>query len=111
MTYEALAQARGTSRRAAVVLVRRHKWRRQQNNDGHTIALVPATWATAQTDKVDAPHSDANDAGHAVAVFERALEALREAHAGERAALQAALEHTRSPQRPASGSQNFSGPR
>jgi hypothetical protein len=98
MTYEALAQARGTTKRAAVVLVRRKKWPRQKNNAGHVTALVPVTWATetssAQPEE-GAGHSAPNGAGHAIAVLERTVEALREAHAMERSALQGQIAELR----------------
>ena len=87
MSYEALAQARGTTKRAAVVLVRRKRWPRQTNNAGHVTALVPVTWAEPREESVAPPHSAPNGAAHAIAVLERTVEALREAHAGERAAL------------------------
>jgi len=92
MTYEALAQARGTTKRAAVVLVRRKRWPRQTNNAGHVTALVPVTWAEPREESVAPPHSAPGGAAHAIAVLERTVEALREAHAGERAALQAQVE-------------------
>jgi hypothetical protein len=95
MTYEALAQARGTTKRAAVVLVRRKRWPRQTNNAGHVLALVPVSWAqknySVQPEELPR-HSAPNGASHAIAVLERTVEALREAHAGERAALQAQVE-------------------
>ena len=91
MSYEALAQARGTTKRAAVVLVRRKRWPRQTNNAGHVTALVPATWAEPREEGAVPGHSAPNGATHAITVLESALEALREAHAGERAALQAQL--------------------
>ena len=95
MTYEALAEARGTTKRAAVVLVRRKKWPRQTNNAGHVLALVPVTWAqkNSSVQPEELPrHSAPNGATHAISVLERTVEALREAHAGERAALQAQVE-------------------
>jgi hypothetical protein len=84
MTYEALAEARGTTKRAAVVLVRRKRWPRQTNNAGHVLALVPGTWAQKnlpmQGEELPR-HSAPNGAGHAIAVLERTVEALRQAHA------------------------------
>jgi hypothetical protein len=87
MTYEALAQARRTSKRAAIMLVRRHKWRREKNNEGHTIALVPVTWAAPLEADSGGGHSAANSTTHAIVVLEQALSALREAHARELAVL------------------------
>jgi hypothetical protein len=100
MTFAELAASRGTSKRAAVTLVRRHGWRRERNNEGHVIALVPLTWTDGATaDATDSEahgeaHSEAHaDAFHtrALAAMEDALVALREAHAGETATLSARL--------------------
>jgi hypothetical protein len=81
MTFAELAAARGTSKRAANVLVRRHGWRRQRNNAGHVIALVPRTWQDRQDE--GETHSEPHGAAHgdgaqpllaqAVAVLESAL--------------------------------------
>jgi hypothetical protein len=71
MTYDEVAAARGTTRRAAVMLVRRHKWRRQKDNEGHTRALVPATGA----EMAEAKSSD-NGSGHSDRYPGRALEVL-----------------------------------
>jgi hypothetical protein len=95
MTYEALAEARGTTKRAAVVLVRRKKWPRQTNNAGRVLALVPITCAqkNSSVQPEELPrHSAPDGAAHAITVLERTVEALRQAHAGERAALQAQVE-------------------
>jgi hypothetical protein len=67
------------------MLVRRHKWRRQKDNEGHTRALVPATWAEPAEDKSSdngSGHSDRYP-GRALEVLERTLVALQEAHARE----------------------------
>jgi hypothetical protein len=89
MTYDEIAAARGTTKRAAVMLVRRHKWRRQKDNEGHTRALVPATW----TDNAEAKGGDNGSgnsdrysdrySGRAIEALEGALVALQEAHARE----------------------------
>jgi hypothetical protein len=50
MTFDELGQARGISRSSAIKLIRRHKWRRQKDNEGHVRALVPAAWAAGQED-------------------------------------------------------------
>jgi hypothetical protein len=81
MTYDEIAEARGTTRRAAVMLVRRHKWRRQKDNEGHIRALVPATWAEPTETK-----SSDNGSGYSDRAFEvlaATLVALQEAHARE----------------------------
>jgi hypothetical protein len=100
MTFAELAASRGTSKRAAVTLVRRHGWRRERNNEGHVIALVPLTWtdgvaakatnSEARGEADSEAHADAFRA-QALAVMEDALAALREAHAGETAAIGARL--------------------
>lgn len=69
MTFAELAEARGTTKRAAVVLVRRHGWRKQRNNAGHVIALVPHTWA--ETTATDVPghrgtERERHNAGHSI---------------------------------------------
>ena len=86
LTFQQLAALRGTSKRAAVMLVRRHKWRRERNNEGHTIALVPATWADPASPSDEAnvsEHVASNGASYAVVVLEQALDTLREAHSRE----------------------------
>jgi hypothetical protein len=100
MTFAELAKVRGTSKRAAVMLIRRHGWRRQRNNAGHTIALVPPTWAEPVADNTDRK-DDGHGTGHssaerapfhvaALAALEDALSALRDGHAAEMSALQEA---------------------
>jgi len=71
MTFAELAEARSTTKRAAIMLVRRHKWRRQRTNEGHTIALVPTTWAEpvaghteAERNRYSSDHSWGHRAGH-----------------------------------------------
>src|SRR5215469_9586868 len=98
VTFAELAALRGTSKRAAVMLVRRHGWRRQRNNAGHTLALVPATWlAHAADDQADdgadhsADHSSADVVPMLAALqstFDAALSALRDGHTAEVSALQ-----------------------
>ena len=78
MTFADLAAIRGTSKRAAVTLVRRHGWRRQRNNEGHVIALVPLTWATPEqaykepygttSQALSEAHKEANTAAFEVAL-------------------------------------------
>jgi hypothetical protein len=61
MTFAELAEARGTSKRAAVVLVRRHGWRRQRNNAGHVIALVTPAWTEPTAGDGGEGHSERHD--------------------------------------------------
>jgi hypothetical protein len=92
MTFQELAAVRGTSKRAAVTLVRRHGWRRQRDNQNRVIALVPLTWAITETagEAREEAHSEAHNGpvgqSH-TAAFETALTAIEAAHAGEIAAL------------------------
>ena len=87
MTFAELAQARGTSKRAAVVLVRRHGWRKQRNNAGHVLALVPPTWAApvaGDVTKHEGNERDGHNAGHSASTF---TVSLAEAHRRADAAL------------------------
>jgi hypothetical protein len=47
LTYRQLAEARGISRLSAERLVRRHRWRRQADNQGVARVLVPPEWVEA----------------------------------------------------------------
>jgi chromosome segregation ATPase len=90
LTYDEIAEARGTEKVGAIRWVQRHKWRRQPGNDGLVRVLVPqealvrTTLRGQQQSRTVTPLSD----GGTAAVFEAALAALREAHAGELAAMQ-----------------------
>jgi hypothetical protein len=95
MTFKELAESRGISRLSAATLVRRHGWRRQRDNQGHVIALVPLTWVTPSDDQIDRQSHDQPDKkpdnrpdseGY-IAAFAAALAAVREAKDGEIAAL------------------------
>jgi hypothetical protein len=89
MTFKELAEVRGISRLSAATLVRRHSWRRQRDNRGHVIALVPLTWATPESaGKPDDPPDKQPDSSPGyIAAFEVALSAVRQAKDGEIAAL------------------------
>ena len=96
MTFQELAAIRGTSKRAAVTLIRRHGWRRQRDNQNRVIALVPLTWATTEDvgEAHETSHSDAHREAHNgpvgqshAAAFETALAAIEAAHARELAVL------------------------
>src|SRR5262245_10579057 len=43
VTYDQLAEIRRTSRASAIRQARRRKWRRQQDNQGNVLVLVPVT--------------------------------------------------------------------
>jgi hypothetical protein len=93
MTFAELSALRGTTKRAAVMLVRRHGWRRMNDNQGRVIAFIPATWAEAiPRDVAREPPlpplvTSSTEASPfhaaALAALEDALSALREAHARE----------------------------
>ena len=111
MTFAELATIRGTSKRAAITLIRRHGWRRQRDNQNRVIALVPLTWAVTETageaheeahrEAHDAPHSEPTGQAHAAA-FETALAAIEASRASEIRALreqaQAAERHAKEAQ-------------
>jgi hypothetical protein len=61
MTFAELAAARGISKDSAITLVRRHGWRRQRDNQGHVIALVPLTWAQESEGRADNPPASQPD--------------------------------------------------
>jgi hypothetical protein len=91
LTYGELAIIRGTTRPSAERLARRMKWRRQAGNDGFARVFVPVAFLERAGDKAkDGPHEEQGapprDFDTAIA-FQDALAALREAHAGEIAAL------------------------
>jgi hypothetical protein len=91
LTYDEIAEARGTEKVGAIRLVQRHKWRRQPGNDGLVRVLVPhealvRTALRGQQSRTVAPLPEGNTA----AAFEAALAALREAHAGELAGIRKA---------------------
>lgn len=97
MTFKELAEARGISRLSAATLVRRHGWRRQRDNRGHVIALVPLTWVrldpnSQPDDQPDNQPDNQPDSQGFIAAFEAALAAVREAKDGEIAALRQQIE-------------------
>jgi hypothetical protein len=57
MTFAELADARGISRESAIRLIRKKRWRRQRDNRGNVIALIPGPWA----DPPDRPADDPAD--------------------------------------------------
>jgi hypothetical protein len=97
MTFAELAEARGISRLSAATLVRRHGWRRQRDNRGHVIALVPLTWASSEPDdqadnRHDKQPDNPPDSQGYIAAFETALAAVREAKDSEIATLRQQIE-------------------
>ena len=87
MTYGQLADARAISRRAAIRLTQRHRWRRQKGNDGFARVFVPDDMTTPRGDDTATIDADADDdvttgdrhilAG-ALAALEDAVAGLRE---------------------------------
>lgn len=102
MTHAELAQARDISTASAIKLALRHRWRKQKDNRGTLRCLVPTEFASPQRDTgaVTAAEGGA-EASTAIAALEAAVRLLgdqlshertradtvREAHAGEVAAL------------------------
>jgi hypothetical protein len=83
MSFEELAAVRGISKPSAVKLVRRHKWRRQRDNQGHVRALVPTEWATREEtwerdSPADSPPSSLRDISRITNAFEAAVSSLTE---------------------------------
>jgi hypothetical protein len=90
MTFAELAASRGISKESAIALVRRKRWRRQRDNKGHVIALVPNDGPELRRsipDEVDHRPDDRGDYLPHMAAFETALAAIEAAHASEIAAL------------------------
>jgi hypothetical protein len=88
LTYDEIAAVRGTQRVGAIRWVQRHKWRRQPGNDGLVRVLVPPDALTPTTPpRRSAPTVTPDSA----AAFTVALATIREAHAGEVAALRERL--------------------
>ena len=87
LSYSQIAALRGISRASAERMVRKHRWRRTQNNHGVTVAAVPLDYAepSAATPPEQAAAPSA-DRGVAEA-FERALAAVEAARSAEASAL------------------------
>jgi len=90
--FAELADLRGISRASASKLVRRHGWRRQTDNQGHVLILVPvAALDRPQDSPVGRPQvaseGQASDRPSDGAPLDAFLTAIREAHAGETEAL------------------------
>jgi hypothetical protein len=92
LTYRQIADLRRISKASAERLVRRHKWRRQEDNQGATRALVPPEWADADPDRLtDSPPDirpdirgdGAPDITPSIAAFEAALAAIHGAKDAE----------------------------
>ena len=62
MTFAELADARGISRESAIRLIRKKRWRRQRDNRGNVIALIPDPWADPPDRPADDPEERPADA-------------------------------------------------
>jgi hypothetical protein len=87
LTYAELAQRRGIDRQSAFKLAARHRWRRQKGNTGQVRVFVPSAFAEPEDKASDTGY----DVSHHLVAFETALTTIREAHAGEVAALREQL--------------------
>jgi hypothetical protein len=88
LTYRQIADLRRISKASAERLVRRHKWRRQEDNQGVTRALVPPEWADAHPDRLTDSSPDIRgdstpDITPSIAAFEAALAAMHGAKDAE----------------------------
>jgi len=86
LTYAELAKLRGIDRASAFKLALRHKWSRQKNNKGQVTVLVPPDFTSPEDESQD----NGYDASYRVS-FDAALAAVRDAHAGEVAALRSQM--------------------
>ena len=95
LSYQQLGEARRISRASAIRLARKHRWRRQANNQGTVLVAVPVAFLTPDPRTSGDRHGDYpsnrpddHPGGEAIAgAFDRALQAVQAAHAGEIAAL------------------------
>jgi hypothetical protein len=83
MTYAQIADLRGISKASAERLVRRHRWRRQADNEGRVRAYVPLTWADQAQDDApdimaDIPPDIRPDTSHAINALQTAIGALQQ---------------------------------
>jgi hypothetical protein len=78
MTFADLADARRISKASAIKLVRRHGWRRQRDNKGNVLALVPLPWAqdTEGTERGNPPDSPQYSAPDITADISRVISSL-----------------------------------
>jgi hypothetical protein len=108
LTYADLAEARGITRKAAVRMTQRHRWRKTPGNDGAVRIYVPDAMTVRPRDhdaRPDGPHDAPHDAeatdgvtpfhARALAALEAALAAVREAKDGEIATLRDTVEGLR----------------
>ena len=106
LTKRELARVRGVALASAERLIRRHQWRRQQDNQGRALVLVPPDFLVPHdSDRTDVTPDDRSDTrpddregdrpddrgdiSYEINAFERAMMVLTEAKDEEIAALQA----------------------
>jgi hypothetical protein len=88
-----LAKIRGVSQHSATRLVRRNGWRRQRDNRGHVLALVPIEALSRQSDMPSAVAEGQTSTGlDHLAEYVAAYRVAIEAKDGAIAALRAAIE-------------------
>jgi hypothetical protein len=99
LTYAQLAEMRGITRKAAIRMTQRHRWRRQPGNDGTALVWVPYADLTPrqlpsrQTERQPArqpPDGDGGGDAPGASVLAGALAALEGAVAGLREQLERA---------------------
>jgi hypothetical protein len=104
LTKRELARVRGVALASAERMIRRHQWRRQQDNQGRALVFVPpeflerhdadrtdtpdATPDIPSDDRGDVTPADRGDISSEINAFERAMTMLTEAKDEEIAALQ-----------------------
>ena len=89
LSYAELAVMRGITRKAAVRMTQRHRWRRTPGNDGATRVFVPSVMTSRTAARLDARPDGPPDAPldptspSVMTSVDAVLTALREAHAAE----------------------------
>lgn len=103
LNYDQIAELRRIDRLSAIKLATRNGWQRRKGNTGQMHVLVPLAWLERSRGRRDKYRdidrdsdrdidSDKAGGGDNAAAFTAALDAIREAHAGEVAALLARAE-------------------
>ena len=92
LTYAELAVARGVTKRTAIRMTQRHRWRRQPGNDGMIRVLVPPGDTVPRQPSATAGDVDRDGEltpfhARALAALETAIATMAAAHAAEVATL------------------------
>jgi hypothetical protein len=78
LSYAQLAEARGITRKAAIRMTQRHRWRRQPGNDGTALVWVPEGDLTSRQASRQTPHPAGDGDGDGdTPGKDRLIEALR----------------------------------